>query len=270
MEEAVQAIILGIVQGATEFLPISSSGHLILVPWVLGWDPPTLAFDVALHLGTLAAVLLYFRRDLVRLALAFLQGLRERRFAGHPDRMIALCVAVGTIPAAAVGFLTEPYVSRLTDHPPVVGVLLLVTAAILFSSHYAQGERRTEHLTLADALAIGAAQAFAILPGVSRSGSTIGMGLFRGLAPAEAARFSFLLAVPIIVGAGLSELPDVAGGETGGMGPLAIALGVIASGITGILAIHYLLRLLSTRTLKPFAAYCLAAGLLTLLLAAVR
>ncbi|HEY8491319.1 MAG TPA: undecaprenyl-diphosphatase UppP [Dehalococcoidia bacterium] len=270
MEEAFRALVLGVVQGATEFLPISSSAHLVLVPWLLGWEQPTLAFDVALHLGTLAAVLAYFRRDWVRLALALLASLRERRLAGQPDRAVAWLVIVGTVPAALAGFFGEPYVERLTERPAVVGALLLVTAAILFATRYARGERRTEHLTLADALAIGLAQALAILPGISRSGSTISMGLFRGLAPPEAARFSFLLAVPIIAGAGLGQAPDLAAGETGDMGAVAIAVGVLAAGITGLLAIHYLLKLLASSTLKPFALYCLAAGLLTLALSAVR
>lgn len=270
MEEALQALVLGIVQGATEFLPISSSAHLVIVPWLLGWEPPTLAFDVALHMGTLAAVLAYFRRDWLRLAVALLQSLRERRVAGHPDRVVARLVIIGTVPAAVVGFFAEPYVEDLTDRPAVVGALLLVTALILFSTRYARGERRADQLTTADAVAIGLAQALAILPGISRSGSTIGMGLFRGLTPAEAARFSFLLAAPIIAGAGLSTVPDLAAGETGGMGPAAITVGVAAAALTGVIAIHYLLKLLAASTLKPFAFYCLAVGLLTLALSAVR
>lgn len=267
MEQVLQAIILGIVQGATEFLPISSSGHLVLVPWLLGWDSPTLAFDVALHLGTLAAVLLYFRRDWTRLLIAFLAGLRFRQFTGYPERIVAWLVIIGTLPAVLVGYLTKDAVERLTDKPQVVAALLLVTSVILITPSYTRGQRRLVEMGVSDALAIGFAQAFAILPGISRSGGTIAMGLFRGLAPAEAARFSFLLAIPAIIGAGLVEVPALLSGDVNGMGSLAVVAGVLAAAISGFFSIHGLLKLLSTRTLKPFALYCFIMGLLSLAVA---
>lgn len=271
MEAVIQALVLGLVQGLTEFLPISSSGHLVLVPWLLGWQPPTLAFDVALHLGTLVAVLVYFRRDWARLALAFLQGLQQRRFAGHPDRIVAWLIIVGTVPGAGIGFLGKSLVERLTEQPVAVAAFLLITGVILLlTSRHSQGYRSAEQLTLSDAVVIGFAQAFAILPGVSRSGSTIAMGLLRGLAPPEAARFSFLLAIPIIIGAGAREIPELARGDTGGMSLAIVALGVVAAAVSGLLAIHSLLKLLATRNLKPFALYCSAVGLAMLAVAAAR
>ena len=265
-----QAILLGLVQGLTEFLPISSSAHLVLVPWFLGWDPPSLAFDVALHLGTLAAVLVYLRRDWVRLLIAFLQGVRCRRFAGHPDRILAWFVIVGTVPATVIGFAAASYVERVTENPPIVAVELMVTGLILLAIPYGRGNRHSEQMTALDALAIGFAQAAAILPGISRSGTTIGMGLFRGLAPPEAARFSFLLAIPAIMGAGILEVPKLAAGHAGEMNAVAIVTGVSVAAVSGFLSIHYLLKLLATRNLKPFAVYCFAVGILALALAAVR
>jgi undecaprenyl-diphosphatase len=261
VEDIVKAIVLGIVQGLTEFLPISSSAHLVLVPWFLGWTPPGLAFDVALHLGTLIAVLFYFRRDWLRITLSFLAGLRHRQFRGHPDRLVALLVVVGTIPATVVGYLVRDHVEALTQRPAVVAAFLLITGVMLLAASLPRGQRRAEHMSFLDALLVGCGQALAILPGISRSGSTITVGLFRGLAPSEAARFSFLLSAPIIVGAALVEVPHLLDGAAGDMGMAAIGLGIAAAAVSGFLAIHYLLKLLARGSLKPFAVYCFIVGL---------
>jgi undecaprenyl-diphosphatase len=266
METVVQAIVLGVVQGLTEFLPISSSAHLVLVPWLLGWPSPSLAFDVSLHLGTLVAVLFYYRRDWVRLAGGVLTVLRDRRLTGDPDRTIAWWVIIGTVPAALIGYLARHVVEGLTDRPAVVAALLLGTGVILLASAWARGQRRAAQMTVIDAVAIGLAQAVSVLPGISRSGSTIGMGLARGLAPVEAARFSFLLSAPVILGAAIVEVPDVVRGESSA-GLAAVATGLLAAALFGFLAIHVLLKLLLRGSLKPFAVYCFAAGGLCLLVA---
>jgi undecaprenyl-diphosphatase len=217
---------------------------------------------VALHLGTLLAVLSYFRRDWVHMTLAFLAGLRYRQFAGHPDRRIALLVVAGTIPAAVIGYLARSFIEEDTGNPPVVAAELLLSGIILLAASWPRGQRRAADMSFLDAVLIGFGQALAILPGISRSGSTITVGLFRGLAPTEAARFSFLLSAPVIVGAALVEVPDLLEARPGEMGAAAIVAGIVAATVFGFLAIHFMIRLLARGSLKPFALYCLVVGLL--------
>jgi undecaprenyl-diphosphatase len=262
-----QALILGIVQGFSEFLPISSSGHLVLVPFIFGWKEPTLAFIVAVHLGTTLSILWVFRERIVEL-------IRSLFGLGNPaDRRFVGLLAIGTVPAAIVGAVFSNEVDRVFERPVVISFLLAVTAWILFSaeSHYekqdAEKTRDERMMTPLDAAAIGAAQAFAILPGVSRSGSTIATGMFRGLSREAAAKFSFLMAIPIILGATVVKIPDmIKQGASGSAG--AMIIGVIAATITGVLSIRAMIGVVSRRGFRPFAVYCLfamTAGILTAL-----
>ena len=266
--DVLKALFLGFLQGATEFLPISSSAHLVLVPWWLGWEAPPLLFDVTVHMGTLVAVLMYFWRDWLALFRAGLGALRNRSFFQDPDARLLWFLVVGTLPAALAGALLESVFERAFASPPVVALFLLVTAGILVWSERAYtAERPLRELTLRDALAVGTAQAFAIFPGISRSGSTMAMGMARGLSRPNAARFSFLLATPIILGAGVKQALDVlSGAEAITHAELApLAVGFSAAAVTGFVCIWFLMRLLQRRRLYVFAAYCAALGTLTLL-----
>ena len=263
-----QALILGLVQGATEFLPISSSGHLVLVPWLLDWQNPGLAFGAMLHLGTLLAVVAFFWRDLRDLVVAGVMNLKERSLAGKPHRRMVWLIVIGTLPAAVLGLALEDFFEALFGAPMWVGLLLAGTGTLLAVSE--RGSRRRLHmleLGWVDALVVGLGQAIAIAPGISRSGATISAGLWRGLRREEAARFSFLLSIPIIFGAGLFELKDLLGTSWVVESPLTLAIGFTSAAISGFLSIRFLLGYLRTRSLYPFAIYCWAAGLLSILLA---
>ena len=252
------AIIWGLIQGLTEFLPISSSGHLVIVPeWLarLGVDigPPDLATSAVLHLGTLAAVLTYFRRDVAKV-------LRLR--SDSDGRRIALLVGVGTIPAV-VGLPLEGSLETFQDDVGRVGAALVVTGLVLvLGQRLAHGFRRLEEGNIPDAIVVGIAQALALIPGISRSGMTISAGNGRGLDPAEAARFSFLLGIPAIAGAGALSLPDLLGAGAFG---IELIVGLIVAAISGYLAIAGLLVAIRRIGLGPFAAYCLVVGGLTVL-----
>jgi undecaprenyl-diphosphatase len=250
------AIIWGLVQGLTEFLPISSSGHLVIIPEFLdqmGMDiePPTLAVSAVLHLGTLLAVLVYFRADVMRVL----------RMGRDPEgRKIALLVAVGTIPAL-IGLPLEGSLETIQENVTYVGVALIVTGLILVvGQRFARGVRRLTEGNVPDAIIVGIAQAFALVPGISRSGITISTGNTRGFEPTEAARFSFLLGIPAIAGAGLISLPDIFQSGAAG-GELVVGLAVAA--VSGYLAIAILLAALRRVGLIPFAIYCFVVGGLT-------
>jgi undecaprenyl-diphosphatase len=260
MELLLQAIIQGVVQGLTEFLPISSSAHLILVPRLLGWDDPFLTspeFDVMLHLGTLGALLVYFWRDLFRLGLAWLASLRERRLGDDPDRRLAWLLLLTVIPAASVGALFEDFFDEtFRDVLLVIPLLLVVGAGMLaFGERYGRRDRGLDKLRVRDALVIGMAQALALFPGISRSGVTIAAGLVLGLDRAAAARFAFLMGIPIIAGAGLWKLRVIVAGETSAFEPLVLAAGMTASALAGLAAIAFLLRYLRTRSTGIFIVY---------------
>ncbi len=285
---ALQAIILGLVQGLTEFLPVSSSGHLVLVPWLLGWANPGMAFDAVLHLGTLGAVLGVFWRDWVTLAVDLVASLRRRAVAtadltGLPrpvrsqgnaavgQSAVAWALIVGTIPAVILGVAAEGFFEDLFSSPGRVAGLLLVTAAILWAGErWAGAARRLEGLGRRQALFIGLAQGLAIAPGISRSGATISAGRVVGLSREDAARFSFLLATPTIAGAGaLQSLKLVRVGlPAQGIGPLA--LGFLVAAVSGYLVIRFLLNYLRQHSLLPFAAYCAIAGVVGIVLAVAR
>ncbi len=275
-----QAIVLAVVQGLAEFLPISSSAHLILIPWLAGrfghpFPEPGMAFDVALHVGTLIAVVLYFIRDWVQLILCglgfrFPSGASENEIQMH--KRLFWYLVIGTIPGGIVGFLFEHYIDEHMRSPVPIACLMIVVALIMWYAEYSSRlDRHVDQTNLSDAVVIGSAQAFALFPGVSRSGATISAGLFRGMTREAAARFSFLLSTPLIAGAAAKELPKlikahhVAGAIDISMSTLAISIAV--SAVVGFAVIAFLLQYLQTRTLKIFIYYRIAFGIVILLLA---
>lgn len=259
-----QAVILGLLQGVTEFVPVSSSAHLVLVPWLLGWPSPGLAFDTFLHLGTLAAVLAVFWRDLVTLARSWLASLRPGS-ATTPHSRMAWALIIGTIPAVALGVVAESYVETLFETPGAVAALLLVTGALLLTSEWsARRSPPLEEIRPRHAAVIGLFQGLAIAPGISRSGATISAGRFLGLPRAEAARFSFLLAVPVIAGAGATQALKLMDSGLSGESVGLLAAGFLAAFVSGYLVIRGLLSYLQRRGLLPFAIYCTVAGALGL------
>jgi undecaprenyl-diphosphatase len=275
METILQAIIIGAVQGLTEFLPVSSSAHLILLPRLLGWDDAFLnspAFVVMLHMGTLAALLVYFWRDLLRYAAAGLAALRERRVGDDPDRRLAMLLAASVIPAAIVGLVLEEFVDTFfRQHLLVVAGLLAVGGVILFAAERAaRHEREMHELRLRDALTIGFAQALALFPGISRSGITIAAGLFLGLERAAAARFAFLMGTPIIAGAGLWKMRELADGTVGTFDPVVLLAGMVSSAIAGLAAIALLLAYLRRYSTDVFVAYRIGLAVLVAAILLVR
>jgi undecaprenyl-diphosphatase len=303
-----RAIVLGIVQGITEFLPISSSAHLSIVPKLLGYATPTLAFEVLLHFGTLAAVVAYFARDLWAFVLSLVAPGRLGRGEAAVRRRLLGLLALASVPAAVVGFLLQDWADQQTARPLRAAVWLVVTTVIMIAAELydrarsrravpvaagadaaegrvgtraerfargaaaapppADGEEELKRLPVSRATGIGLAQALALIPGTSRSGVTISTGLFLGVSRATAARFSFLLSIPAILGAGILKLDDLSGAtET----PAELLAGTLAAAVSGFLAVSFLIRLLRTRTLWPFIWYRLIAGaLFVLLLVTVR
>jgi undecaprenyl-diphosphatase len=269
MDTYVQALIMGIVQGLTEFLPISSSGHLIVVPFLLGWTDPfltSLAFSVMLHIGTLIALLVYFRADWLRLVPAGLAAIRDRGFRGDPDRRLAWLLVAATIPAAIAGFLLNDIIESNVREPGLVALMLVIGAAILWlADRWGARTKGVEDVTFPVSFAIGVAQAFALIPGISRSGISISAARFAGLDREAAARFSFLMATPVTAGAAIFEIRKLATGEAGvtvSLGPLLV--GMFASFVAGMLAIGLLLRYLRTRSLNVFVAYRLVVAAIVL------
>ncbi len=283
---AVQAAILGIVQGLTEFMPISSSAHLIIVPWLFGWKDPlldSLQFDVALHLGTLLAVLVYFASDWVRLIRAGVASLVQRRIGNDPDRRLAWLLVIGCIPGGIAGVLGESKIEQLFHQPNtpikasamiVMAIIIVLLALCLFAAErLAKHTRKMDSLSLRDALVIGVAQAFAIFPGVSRSGSTITAGLGVELERDTAARFSFLLGAPIIAGAGLKSLWDIYKQAGGGFSHAEwnlVPIGVLAAAVSGFFCIRYLLRYLRQHSTDIFVYYRWGLAALIILVAVLR
>lgn len=271
MSDIIQAIVLAILQGATEFIPVSSSGHLVIVPWLLGWPAPTLLFDTMLHWGTLLSILLVFWRELWAIFVATLQSLGRRSLA-DPNARLGWYIVAGTIPAALIGYLYQDFFVSLFHSALTAGLFLFVTAALLSLSEWIARRRLSadglEKLSLGQAVAIGLAQAVAMAPGISRSGSTMAMGLATGLRRDQAARFSFLLGSPIFFGAGLLQLSDALAtdrAEVAAQAPLLL-LGFVISALTGYLAIRGLLAYLQRHSLYIFAVYCLAMGLVVVAL----
>jgi undecaprenyl-diphosphatase len=303
-----RAIVLGIVQGITEFLPISSSAHLSIVPRLLGYATPTLAFEVLLHFGTLAAVVAYFARDLWAFVLCLVAPGRLGPEEATARRRLLGLLALASVPAAAIGFLLQDWADEQTARPLRASVWLVLTTVIMIAAElydrarsrreeaavsaasagpspgtraerFGRGgaapdpapedaEEELKRLPVAKAAGIGLAQALALVPGTSRSGVTISAGLFQGVSRGTAARFSFLLSIPAILGAGILKLDELSGAtET----PAELVAGTVAAAVSGFLAVSFLIRLLRTRTLWPFIWYRLiAGGLFVLLLVTVR
>jgi undecaprenyl-diphosphatase len=261
----VQAVVLGIVQGLTEFLPISSSGHLIIVPALLGWRDPfidSLAFSVMLHLGTLVALLIYFRDDWLRLLGAAAGLVRTRSVAGDPDRRLVVLLAITIVPGGLAGVLLNDLIAREVRSVGLVAIMFVVGAAVLWlAERWSRPRRSMDELTPAAALGIGVAQAVALVPGISRSGISIAGGLIAGLDRESAARFSFLMSGPIIAGAVLFEARKLLSPDSGFAGHLDLLVaGVIAAFLAGILAIHVLLGYVRRHSLNVFVVYRLAVA----------
>jgi undecaprenyl-diphosphatase len=251
-----RAIVLGVLQGLGEFLPISSSGHLIVVPWLLGWPDSGLAFDVALHLGTLAAVAFAFWRDWVRLVSAAARGVVSGRPLADPDSRLLLYLALATVPGALAGLALEEWAETVFRSPALVALSMALMGVVLWAAdRRAERAGPEERVSLRDALLIGLAQAMAIVPGTSRSGATISMALFLGLRREAAARFSFMLALPITLGAAVVKVPDLLHG--GAAAPPVLA-GMLTAAVSGFVAIRALLGYVRTRTYLPFVHYRMA------------
>ena len=273
MDQLLQALVMGIAQGLTEFLPISSSGHLILVPYLFGWDDPfieSLAFSVVLHAGTLLALLVYFRADWLRLVPAGLATIRDRSFRGDPDRKLAWMLALSTIPAAIAAILLNDIIESAFRQPGLVAVTLVIGAGILWlADRWGARTRGTEDVGPGIALGLGAAQALALIPGVSRSGISVSAALFAGLRRVDAVRYSFLMATPITALAVGYEGLKLVRGEVVGATPGVLIVGVVSAFVAGILAITVLLRYVRTQSFTIFVVYrlVLAAVVLAVFLA---
>jgi undecaprenyl-diphosphatase len=267
VDPVVAAFIMGTVQGLTEFLPISSSGHLIIVPFLLGITDPfitSLEFSVILHIGTLAALLIFFWRDWVRLVPALFATIRDRSIEADPDRRLALLLAIATVPALIAGLLLHN-LENVIREVGVVAVMLVIGAVILWiADHVGSRSKLALDLSLMQSFWIGAAQALALIPGISRSGISISAGLFAGLRREDAARFSFLMATPVTAAAAAYEVFQAARGEGPPVELVPVAVGLAASFGFGILAISFLLRYVRTHSLNIFVAYRLVLAAVVL------
>jgi undecaprenyl-diphosphatase len=285
--QLIQAIILGIVQGLTEFIPVSSSAHLVILPWLFGWDDPlfrSLGFDVALHLGTLTAIIAFFWKDWVRIVGAWFKSIGQLKIGDDPDRRMAWYILVACIPGGIAGVLFQGKIEDLF-HPegsPILAgsmiamaaIIALLGALLLLSDRLAKHERALGSMRWKDAILIGLSQALAIFPGVSRSGATITAGLALGLERESAARFSFLLSAPIIAGAGAKSLYDFArglgqAGAEAAAWPL-IGVGFVVAALSGFFCIKLLLGFLQKHTAKSFVFYRWALAALVIVFALVR
>jgi undecaprenyl-diphosphatase len=255
-----QALVLGIVQGLAEFLPISSSAHLALVPFMFGWKDPGLAFDVALHLGTLAAVLWYFRAEWIALTRAGFDIVRTRAITGD-EQWRAVYIVIATIPGALGGLVLQKYAETVFRNPAITAVMLIVLGILLWAADRYAAQRRTlTQVRWVDALLIGVAQVCALVPGVSRSGATMTAGRALGFDRTSAATFSFLMSMPITAAAAVVKVPEaLREGVT-----LPIVVGILASGISGWLAISVLLKYVSSKSFGVFAIYRCVLGVVIL------
>ena len=255
--DSLQIVVLAIVQGITEFLPISSSGHLILVPYFTNWPDQGLEFDLAVHLGTLIAIVTYFRLTLAAMARDWFRSIALRREVG--ESRLAWAVLFGTIPAGLVGLALRDDIETTLRSPLVIACTTVGYALLLFFADRLGAQRRDERsVGWVDVAVIGCAQALSLVPGTSRSGITMTAGLFRGLSRTAAARFSFLLAVPVTAAAGLAELTNHV--DSGAIETHALVLGVVVSGATGFASIHYLLKWLTRFGMLPYVIYRLLLG----------
>jgi undecaprenyl-diphosphatase len=265
-----EVIILGIIQGLTEFLPISSTAHLTVIPWLFGWQDPGLAFDIALHVGTLAAILIYFFRDWMQvIAQGF--GIRTE---GDPDlkrnQMLLWYLVVATIPVGLFGYIFKAQAETTWRNPNVIAAMMIVVGLILWlAERMGRKQKDLGHVSFMDSFAIGLGQVLAIVPGTSRSGITIATGLLRNLDRASAARFSFLLSTPAIGAAAAKDFYDLLKHE-GGIPPamrMAFIVGIVVSGITGAVVIRFFMNYLRRGTLNFFVAYRIIFGIIIIALA---
>lgn len=258
----INAIVLGIVQGLTEFLPVSSSGHLVIAEHLLpGWNQPGIVFEILLHLATLLAVIIFFRHDLA----ALIKSLYTTGTEAAKHRRIILMLVIATIPTGIIGLAGKKFFVTLFNRLDVVGGMLLITALILWLAERKPPQKLTKKsTTVADAIVIGITQGLAIIPGISRSGSTIATGMLLGIEPRTAARFSFLLSIPAISGAALLNIKEINAIPADQL--LACLCGALAALLTGLMALKCLLMIIEERRLKIFAIYCTAVGSITLLL----
>ncbi len=278
MDVVIQAALIGLLQGLTEFIPVSSSAHLELAPWIAGWDSTglvgSLAFDVFLHLGTLVALLAYFARDWIRYLAAIAGSIRERRIGDDRDRRLGWLLVIATVPAAIIGFLGEDLINSVfhadsdATRIAIAGFLVIGATGLWIADRIGRRERQMDELDTRSALVIGFSQALALLPGISRSGATITAGLALGLTRESAARFSFLLATPITLGAGLYGSRKLLDASLTTNEWFAVAAGFVVAAISGMLAIGFLLAWLRTRSVALFSLYRLifAAGIVLLVI----
>jgi len=268
--DLLQALVLGLIQGLTEFLPISSSAHLRIVPALAGWDDPGAAFTAVTQLGTETAVLLYFRTDLWRIVTTWLRSLRDRELRSHPDARMGWYIIVATIPIGVFGLAFEEQIETGARNLTLVGISLIAFALVLYAAdRIGRRRRELQDVSTRDGLLIGLAQSLALVPGVSRSGATMTAGLLLDLRRPAAARFAFLLAIPAVVLSGLFQLYGILSGEEGGDEPFAyVALATVVAFLVGYAAIAWLLRYLATHSVGLFVAYRIALGTLVLALVA--
>lgn len=263
---ALEAVVLGIVQGLTEFLPISSTGHLRIVPAFVGWEDPGAAFTAVVQLGTMAAVLVYFRADLARIARAWLSGLRDPARRRSFDARLGWYILLGTVPIAVFGFAFRNQIESGARSLYVIGIALIVLGLVLLVAEKVADHRRDlRSINNRDAAVIGLAQALALVPGASRSGTTLTAGLLVGLDRQSAARYSFLLSVPAVVLSGLFELRKIGGDHSAALAPTVVA--TLLAFVVGYASIALLLRYLATHTTAIFVVYRVALGALVLALA---
>lgn len=263
-----QAIVLGVIQGLTEFLPISSSAHLAIFPKFFGWDDPGAAYTAVVQIGTELAVVLYFWRDIWTIGSGWVRGLFSADARQAPEWRMGWFVIVGSLPIVLLGLALQDLIDREFRNLWVIGTTLIVLGIVLgIAERVGRKTRPMESMTMRHAILLGLAQAGALVPGVSRSGATISMGLFLGYQREAATRYAFLLAIPAVLGAGIYKLKDIPGGENAyGVGPTIV--GTIVSFIVGIAVIHWLLKYVSTRSYAPFVIYRIALGALVLILVA--
>jgi undecaprenyl-diphosphatase len=265
--DAFQAIVLGIVQGLTEYLPVSSTAHLRIVPAFLGWEDPGAAFTAVTQLGTMAAVLLYFRTDLLRIATTWLRSLRDPALRGTLDARMGWYILLGTIPIAVIGFIFSDQIESGARDLYLIGtMLILLGLLLLYAEHVARRSRGLEDIKRRDGIVIGFAQAAALVPGVSRSGATITAGLFLGFDRESAARYSFLLSVPAVVLSGVFELRHIT--DDDGAGAVPTLLATVLAFVVGYASIAFLLRWLAHHSTAIFVAYRVVLGTLVLALTA--
>jgi len=269
MDTLIQAFVMGVVQGLTEFLPVSSSGHLIVVPYLLGWSDPflnSLEFSVMLHMGTLVALLVYFRHDWVRLVPAGLAAIRDRSLQDDEDRRLAWLLVAATIPAAIVGFLLNDVIEQSFRSVGLVAVTLVIGGLILLiADRFGAKSRSIDDVTFPIAVGIGVAQALALIPGISRSGISISAARMVGMDRESAARFAFLMATPITAGAGVFEIRKLLAGEGGvSIEIVPLVVGLVAALISGLAAIQFMLSFLRRQSLDVFVWYRFALAAVVL------